>query len=80
MMTHMKLRNFIKGTKRQVRTNEEFERLCEKMMGSPSFMLTPDAAVDNEFYARFGVSFEEALAQLYAQKTDVHNQKHRPIY
>ena len=80
MMAHMKLRDFIKGTKRQIRMNEEFERLCENMMGNPSFMLTADAAVDNEFYARFGASFEEALAQLYAQKADVHNQKHRPIY
>ena len=77
---YMKLRDFIKGTNRQARINEEFDRLCEKMMCDPSFMLTAGVAVDNEFYARLGMSFEEVLSQSYTQKTDVHNQKHKPIY
>ena len=76
----MKRRDFIKRTKRQVRTNKEFERLCEKMMDNPSFAPAADVSVDNEFYAHFGISSEDALAQLYAQKADIQNQKHKPIY
>ena len=80
MMANMKLWDFIKGAKRQLRTKMEFERLCEEMMNNSSVGRGVRMELDNEFYGVFGMSAYEVSEQIYVEKTGVHNQKHRPIY
>ena len=59
---------------------EDFERLCAKMMEDPAYGKGIRLELDNEFYARFGMSADEVSAQLSARNSGVYNQKPGPIY
>ena len=58
----------------------DFEKLCLKLMADPTIGRGVRPDLDNEFYAHFGMSAEEASVQLGARKSGIQNQKHRPIY
>ena len=76
----MRFWNIINGQKRKARINEDFERLCRMMMEDPSFRWRVSVDLDNEFYARFGMSADEVASCLRGHKTEVHNQKYGPTY
>ena len=70
----------MKRAGRKILTNKDFERLCGKMMDDPSYGICVRANLDNEFYARFGMSAYDAAVQLCSPDVGFCNQKHRPIY
>lgn len=64
----------------KIRVDKDFERLCQNMMDAPSFGWRISVPLDNEFYARFGISAETAAALLRGQMARDNNQKHIPTY
>ena len=76
----MKKWNIISSLRKRIRVDKDFDGLCQNMMDAPSFGWRISVSLDNEFYARFGISAEEAAALLKDQKARVNNQKHIPTY
>ena len=76
----MKLWNFFNGPQRRIRIKEDFEKLCQMMLDAPSLRWHVGVSLDNEFYARLGMSADELSDKLSVRKMGCHNQKHIPTY
>ena len=55
--------------KREIRSEEEFERLCNMLMKGQSVEGVNNVILDNEFYAKFGMSADDILCQLIDNPT-----------
>ena len=50
--------------KRNARVDAEFERLCNMLLNGQPVEGVNNVVLDNEFYARFGMSADDILGQL----------------
>ena len=62
-------KNTRKYMKRKICGDEEFERLCDMLMNGQSVESLNNVILDNEFYAKFGMSAEDILCQLIDNPT-----------